>query len=351
VALGSKLDDIRVGALKDEQRFADGRSTMNGAFCTSCGKAIAANDDFCAHCGCGVVRGAGLKLCPPSTGLTLAGISGGLLMISLALSWFTIRVPYGEVVNGASEVLAGKQVFSPSTTGFGTSTPLGILLLVCGAVPLIAAGHAAVGRSLPISVPRHWVLMGCGTVAVLIIVYLTLKPPKLIAGGNLPNGLATLIGIRPTPQLGMFLGLISALGIIGGASLTEGGPLAPASVNRRPGRLRIAIAHASAGHSQLALVSLGAGVATLLVALVGFVADSATVVGVALAGGAVSVVAARFARQRALAAGDSELVFLTRFGQSAGWVVIGIVGVLLVIVALALGQTVQDINQASGGGI
>ena len=324
---------------------------MNGVFCTSCGSAIAANDAFCAHCGSGVGSAVGFKLNAPSTGLMLAGISGVLLMISLALSWFAIRVPGGEVVNGASELLAGKQVFSPSTTGFGTSTPLGILLLVCGAVPIIAAGYAAVGGSLPISVPRHWLLMGCGTVALLSIVYLTLEPPKLIAGGDLPNGLAALIGIRPTPQFGMFLGLISALGIIGGASLTEGGPLAPAPMGHRPGRLRAAITHAWAGHAQLALVSLGAGVATLLVSLLGFVADSATVVGVALGGGMVTIVTSRVARQHAQAAGDSELVFLTRFGQSAGWVVIGIVGVLLVIVLIALGQTAQDINQATGGGI
>lgn len=107
---GGRLIETRrslVRPLKDDQSSVDGRSTMSGAFCTPCGKAIAANDDFCALCGCRVVRGAGLKLNPPSTGLTLAGISSGLLMISLALSWFAIRVPYGEVVNGASEVLAG----------------------------------------------------------------------------------------------------------------------------------------------------------------------------------------------------------------------------------------------------
>lgn len=324
---------------------------MSGAFCTSCGSAIAANDAFCAHCGSGVVRAAEFKLSAPSTGLMIAGISGVLMMISLALSWFAIRVPGGEVVNSVSEALVGKQVVSSTTTGFGASTPLGVLLLVCGAVPLIVTGYAAAARPLGIFVACYWLLMGCGIVALLSIVYLTLKPPELIAGGGVANGVAALVGIRPTPQFGMFLGLISALGIIGGASLTEGGPLAPAPVGHRPGRLRAAITHAWAGHAQLALVSLGAGVATLLVSLLGFVAYNATVVGVALAGGMVTIATARVARQHAQAAEDSELVFLTRFGQSAGWVVIGIVGVLLVIVLIALGQTAQSISQATGGGI
>jgi len=324
---------------------------MNAVFCTSCGKAIAASDAFCTRCGSNVRPTTGFRLSEPSTGLMLAGVSGLLLMISLALSWFAIRVPYGAVINDATELVAGKPVISPSATGFGASTPCGLLLLICGALPLLVTGYATAGRRLPVAVPRHQLLMACGAVALLTIVYLTLEPPKLLAGGNLVNGVAALAGIRPKPQVGMFLGLISAIGIIGGASLTDGGPLAPAGDDRRAGRLRIAIAHAWSGHSQLALVSLGAGLATLLVALVGFVADSAVAIGVALAGGVVTLVAARVARQRAYAAGDSELVFLTRFGQSAGWVVIGIVGVMLVIVALVLGQTAHDLNQASGGGI
>jgi hypothetical protein len=98
--------------LKGEQPRVDTRSTMSSAFCSSCGKAIAANDAFCAQCGSGVARTARFKLNTPSTGLTLAGISDGLLMISLALSWFAIRVPVGEVINGASEALTEKQVFS-----------------------------------------------------------------------------------------------------------------------------------------------------------------------------------------------------------------------------------------------
>ena len=324
---------------------------MSGAFCTSCGPAIAVDDAFCADCGSGVVRAADFKLNAPSPGLMLAGISGALLMISLTLSWFAIRVPGGAVVNGVSEALAGKQMISPSVTGFGASTLLGVLLLICGAVPLVATGYAAAGRPLSISLARHRLLTGCGVAAVLTVVYLTLKPPELIAGGGLTNGLAGLIGVRPTAQFGLFLGLISALGIIIGASVSEGGALAPAIASQRAGRLRTAIAHAWAGHAELALVALGAGVVTLLVALLGFLADSATVVGVALAGGAVTIVTARVARRQAQATGDSELVFLTRFGQSAGWVVIGVVGILLVTVLLALGQTAQDINQATGGGI
>jgi hypothetical protein len=329
----------------------DSHSPTGYVFCASCGTRIAVSDAFCTQCGSGVARAVGVKLTTPSTGLTLAGISGALLMISLTLSWFAIRVPGGEVLNGASELLAGKQVVSPSTTGFGASTPLGLLLLVCGAVPLIATAYAVAGRPLPKFFARHWLLMGCGSVAVLIIVYLTLKPPELIAGGGVTNGLAALVGIRPTAQFGVFLGLISALGIVVGASFSEGGPLAPAGVGQSPGRLGTAIAHAWRGHAHLALVSLGAGVATLLVALLGFVGDSATVVGVALAGSITTIVTARVARRQAQAAGDGELVFLTRFGQSAGWVVIGVVGVLLVTVLVALGQTAQHINQITGGGV
>jgi hypothetical protein len=59
-------------------------------------------------------------------------------------------------------------------TGFGTSTPLGVLLLICGAVPLIATGYAAAGRALPVLLARHRLLMGCGVVALPTIVLLAL---------------------------------------------------------------------------------------------------------------------------------------------------------------------------------
>jgi len=312
---------------------------------------MAGADAFCTSCGSRVVRATPFKLHAVPMGLAVAAVGGLLLIISLTLTWYAIKVPGGGIVDDATEALAGKQVVSPTVSGFGTSTLLGLLLLVCGAVPVIAAGYAAAGRTLPLAVSRARLLMASGVVALLVVGYLTVNPPKLIAGGNLVNGLAALVGIRPTAQFGMFLGLASALAVIAGGSLIDGGPLAPASGDHRPGRLRNAIAHGRAQHAQLALVSLGAGALALLVGLAGFVADSATVVAVSLGSGVASVATARLARRHAEAEGDAELVLLTRIGQFAGWTVIVVVGVLLVVVLVALGQTAQAINQASGGGI
>jgi hypothetical protein len=283
----------------------------------------------------------------------LAALGAVLLVVSPALPWFTLQSdnpyvgPAGGAINAVSELALGKSAFVVRTTAFGASTPLGVLLLVCGLVALVTAAFAVAGRPLPGRVPCHHVMTGCGLIAIAATLYLVVEPPNLLPGGSVVNDAATLVGIRPIPQLGAYLALIAALGVIAGAALIDGGPLAPPDL--AGGRLRAAIGKAWQLNAHLAVQSLAIGAAAIVVALLGVVDQSPLVVGIGLALSIATVAMARVARQHAQATDNPELVYLTRFGQTVGWLIITTTAVLLVIAIIAIGQTATTINHVSSG--
>ena len=276
-----------------------------------------------------------------SVGSLLAALSGAVLLCSLLLTWFASGLPNSGLAGAFSGELASGGIASTGVSAFGVSVTLGVVLAICGAMPIALAVLPA--SLLPATVRESRTLFTSAAVALLAIVYMRINPPDLLAGGGIVNGLANIAGYGASPAFGIYLGLSAALGIATGGMLCESGPLAAGNSQESAGPLRQAIDRARSTGAALALSSLGLALATVLIGLFGFVADSYAMIGVAILGAIATIATARSARHHAQAAADQRLVYLTRFAQMSGWAILAAVGVLLLLTIIAVGQAVSQV--------
>jgi hypothetical protein len=103
------------------------------------------------------------------------------------------------------------------------------------------------------------------------------------------------------------------------------------------GRLRAAYARARSDGDRQAIASVWLGTAALVCSLLAFVSHSSALYDTGLLAGIPAIVTARFARQRGRELGDKELVYLSRYGQIFGWIVVGIFLLAVVFIAVVLG--------------
>jgi hypothetical protein len=276
-----------------------------------------------------------------SVGSWLSAASGLVLICSLFLAWFTSGLPTGGVAGVFSGAFTDAGLAIPSATAFGSSVLLGLMLAVCGALPIALV--VVPRRVLPAFAWQPRILFGSAAVATVTILYMRTSPPELLAGGSVVNGIGTLAGVGATEAFGIYLALAGAVGIAAGGMLCESGPLAPATVDTPAGGLRIAIGRARATGASLALGSLAVAAGAVVLGLIGYMADIAVLLGLALLGAIATIVMARFARRQAQAAGEDAIVYLTRFGQLSGWAILAVFAVLMVLTILAIGQAVSQV--------
>jgi hypothetical protein len=91
------------------------------------------------------------------------------------------------------------------------------------------------------------------------------------------------------------------------------------------------------GDSQV-VASFWLGWSSIGSALIGVLAKSSALYSIGVVLGIVAIVTARFARQRAQAAGDADLVYLSRYGQITGWIVVGLLLAVLLFIAVFFGS-------------
>jgi hypothetical protein len=104
------------------------------------------------------------------------------------------------------------------------------------------------------------------------------------------------------------------------------------------GRLSRALNRARRQGDSQAVASFWLGWSSFGSALIGVLAKSSALYFIGVVLGVVAIVTARFARQRARAAGDADLVYLSRYGQITGWIVVGLLIAVLLFWAVFVGS-------------
>ena len=104
------------------------------------------------------------------------------------------------------------------------------------------------------------------------------------------------------------------------------------------GRLTRALEQARGqGDSQI-VASFWLGWTSFGSALIGLLAKSSALYFIGIVTGIIAIVTARFARQRAQSSGDIDLVYLSRYGQITGWIVVGLFIAVLLLFAAFFGS-------------
>jgi hypothetical protein len=104
------------------------------------------------------------------------------------------------------------------------------------------------------------------------------------------------------------------------------------------GRLNRALEQARRqGDSQI-VASFWLGWTSFGSAAIGLLAKSSALYFIGIVTGIVAIVTARFARQRAQGADDIDLVYLSRYGQITGWIVVGLFIAVLLLFAAFFGS-------------
>jgi hypothetical protein len=104
------------------------------------------------------------------------------------------------------------------------------------------------------------------------------------------------------------------------------------------GRLSRAIAQARQQGDSQVVASFWLGWSSFGSALIGLLAKSSALYSIGVVIGIIAIVTARFARQRAQAANDVDLVYLSRYGQITGWIVVGLLLAVLLFIAAFFGS-------------
>ena len=156
------------------------------------------------------------------TGARVAGISAVVLLIlTFTFGWFTIDSFSADAGNGASISLSSDDIEASGTDASGTAWQVFsfidiIIFLAClaGIALLVTSATANPLRSTlaPVTV-------GLGGLAVLLILFRIISPPDL--AGNLGDAIPPGVDVEVVVGLGIgvFLGLIAALGVTYGGFL------------------------------------------------------------------------------------------------------------------------------------
>jgi len=137
----------------------------------------------------------------PGRGEIVAAIAGLLLLIVMFFfSWFGVST--GDVPTGAD---------LPSADAWQSFTLIDLFLFLTVIVAVGGAVMAAGSRSVNTPVAISAITCGFGIASVLLILFRIAFPPELVSGGA---GLASLFDT--SREVGVYLGLLAALGIVYG---------------------------------------------------------------------------------------------------------------------------------------
>jgi hypothetical protein len=160
-------------------------------------------------------------------GALLAGASGLLLIIFMFFGWFELTgvsaaVPGFEETIGGEELQGlaeaeGQDTVASAWQSFGF---IDIILFLVALAAIGLAVLAATGARLDLPVPAGTIVAALGGLAVLLILFRLISPPDLVGafGGTVPEGIdiETDVGRK----IGVWLGLLAAIGITLGGLLS-----------------------------------------------------------------------------------------------------------------------------------
>ncbi|PTL58899.1 hypothetical protein [Paraconexibacter algicola] len=259
--------------------------------------------------------------------MLLTGTGGVLLLLAMFLPWFRLDVP---AVGGSRSGLQSSAL-----------TVVPVLLAAGGA--LSVAWAARTTRTAHVLGRPGWhVTSAAGLLALIGTVAAVLSPPSILPGPDAVSGFASLVGLDPKPQLGVYLALLAATVITAGGLTLPAGPLHEGT-NGPAGNMYLAIRRARADENTGLLASAAMGLAAPSLVILGLVRDSAAVLTVALVTAIAAVLASRVAR-RGLPADEKDLRTLSRVGQAGGWTVLGATLTVLILTAAVLGQAANDLG-------
>jgi hypothetical protein len=135
-------------------------------------------------------------------GEKVAGISGALLILFMfVFAWFGIKL-------GPPVVLIPNEQLRSAWDSYGF---VKVVLLVTGLVGVALAVLAASGRDARLLNAASAVVAGLGLASVALIVISIINPPDFVSGveGSGP-------GFEQTRKIGVWLGLIAAIGVAAG---------------------------------------------------------------------------------------------------------------------------------------
>jgi hypothetical protein len=132
-----------------------------------------------------------------STGEKIAGVSAVLLFIFMFFDWFSVEVSGGSGVFAASAVGAG------SAWDALDFIPIVLVVTILAALGVAALRLTDAAYEPPIS--ANAVVSVLGGLSVLLILYRIVDTP---GGGSVPG-----LSVDVSPALGIFLGLLAAIGI------------------------------------------------------------------------------------------------------------------------------------------
>jgi hypothetical protein len=149
-------------------------------------------------------------------GELIAGISGLVLLISLWMKW------YGVKVSGAGGILRG---FEPSLTAWQSFEFIDILLFLIALIAIGVAVMRGLDRLPEMPYPPATIVAIAGGIALLLILFRVLVTPF-----DVPDG------VDVTRKIGLFIGLLSAAGItFGGWRAMQDAGATFSSLTRGPG--------------------------------------------------------------------------------------------------------------------
>jgi hypothetical protein len=96
-----------------------------------------------------------------------------------------------------------------------------------------------------------------------------------------------------------------------------------------------------------AIASFWLGWLSVVLVAIGVLTHLYNISGVGFLSGIAAIVMARSARHRAEANDDPELVYLSRYGQVTGWLIVGLLGGALLVVALIVGIIIGALSHLS----
>lgn len=175
------------------------------------------------------------------TGVTIAVVSAVVLLFaSVGLAWFGIQ---GATLNGQELGIGGLAVLNVDIPGgslWETTSFLDILVFVCCVGTIVIGGRALGGAGL--SEIAATIVAVLGIVALVLIVYVAIAPPNNIdladaglSDAPIPGGTEEPIQVELSREIGVFVGVLAALGMtIGGGMAARRGPAG--SIGRAPSR-------------------------------------------------------------------------------------------------------------------
>jgi hypothetical protein len=176
-----------------------------------------------------------MRLSAIGTGPLVAGAAGALLLIFMFLTWFQVGSATIEVAPSVQDLGEGldlersgeearqnieEQGGDPTASAWQSFSVIDLVLLLAGLAGIAFAVAGAAGWRARLPAATSMAVAGLAALATLLIIYRIVDPPSIEFGGAFVDFTGISVEYETERTIGVFLGLIAALGIALGALLS-----------------------------------------------------------------------------------------------------------------------------------